>query len=122
MLRREKSFVSFETLKYIYQALVKPSFDYCSMVWGNCGEGLKEKLQRLQNRVHIFTDLCVFITICVLVFQFAFVYFILCSCISFNCVCVFQFVRVFAPLGHRIIVMSTLTPSSSAVTKLHLQP
>jgi hypothetical protein len=60
MLRRAKSFVSFETLKYIYQALVQPSFDYCSMVgklwgnwvlhWGNCGEGSKEKLQRLQNR------------------------------------------------------------------------
>ena len=39
-----------ETLKNIYQALVQPSFDYCSMVWGNCGEGSKEKLQRLQNR------------------------------------------------------------------------
>ena len=50
MLRRAKPFVSFETLKYIYQALVQPSFDYCSMVWGNCGEGSKEKLQRLQNR------------------------------------------------------------------------
>ena len=50
MLRRAKPFVSFETLKYIYQALVQPSFDYCSMVWGNCGEDSKEKLQRLQNR------------------------------------------------------------------------
>ena len=50
MLRRAKPFVSFETLKYIYRALVQPSFDYCSMVWGNCGEGSKEKLQRLQNR------------------------------------------------------------------------
>jgi hypothetical protein len=44
MLRRAKPFVSIETLKYIYQALVQPSFDYCSMVWGNCGEGSKEKL------------------------------------------------------------------------------
>jgi hypothetical protein len=50
MLRRAKPFVSFETLKYIHQALVQPSFDFCSMVWGNCGEGSKEKLQRLQNR------------------------------------------------------------------------
>jgi uncharacterized protein YutE (UPF0331/DUF86 family) len=32
MLRRAKPFVSFETLEYIYQALVQPSFDYCSMV------------------------------------------------------------------------------------------
>ena len=50
MLRRAKPFVSIETLTYIYQVLVQPSFDYCSMVWGNCGEGSKEKLQRLQNR------------------------------------------------------------------------
>jgi hypothetical protein len=51
MLRHAKPFVSSETLKYIYQALVQP-IDYCSMSWGNCGtgEGLKEKLQRLQNR------------------------------------------------------------------------
>jgi hypothetical protein len=47
VLRHAKPFVSFETLKYIYQSLVQPSFDYCSMVWGNCGEGSKEKLQRV---------------------------------------------------------------------------
>jgi hypothetical protein len=45
MLRRAKPFVSFETLKYIYQILVQPCFDYCSMVWGNCGQGSKETLQ-----------------------------------------------------------------------------
>ena len=50
MLRRLKPFVSTETLIYIYQTLVQPNFDYCSMVWGNCGEALKEKLQKLHNR------------------------------------------------------------------------
>ena len=38
MLRRAKPFVSTETLIYIYQTLIQPNFDYCSMVWGNCGE------------------------------------------------------------------------------------
>ena len=50
MLRRAKPFVSTETLIYIYQTLVQPNFDYCSVVWGNCGEALKEKLQKLHNR------------------------------------------------------------------------
>jgi hypothetical protein len=30
--------------------MVQPYFEYCSLVWGNCGESLKEKLQKLQNR------------------------------------------------------------------------
>ena len=40
-----------DILHYIYNAfLVQPHFDYCSIVWGNCGETLSEKLQKLQNR------------------------------------------------------------------------
>jgi phage terminase large subunit-like protein len=50
MLRRVKPFVSIGTLTYLYQALVQPHFDYCSMVWDNCGKTLKGMLQRLQNR------------------------------------------------------------------------
>ena len=34
MLKRVKPFVSTETLIYIYQTLIQPNFDYCSMVWG----------------------------------------------------------------------------------------
>ena len=34
----------------VYDALVQPHFNYCSVVWGNCGRGLSEKLQKLQNR------------------------------------------------------------------------
>ena len=37
-------------LHYIYNALVQPHFDHCSIVWGNCGKTLSEKLQKLQNR------------------------------------------------------------------------
>ena len=42
----------------VYQALhtkglhtsIEPYFRYCSIVWGQCGETLKDKLQTLQNK------------------------------------------------------------------------
>ena len=34
----------------MYNSLFQPHFDYCNVVWGNCGIGLSEKLQKLQNR------------------------------------------------------------------------
>jgi hypothetical protein len=34
----------------IYNALILPHFDYCSLVWSNCSETLKLNLQKLQNR------------------------------------------------------------------------
>ena len=34
----------------VYYGLVQSHFDYCSVVWGNCGKTLRDKLQRLQNR------------------------------------------------------------------------
>ena len=37
-------------LHSIYQALVQPHFNYCNIVWGNCGTTLQDKLQKLQNR------------------------------------------------------------------------
>ena len=50
ILRRAKQFVKRETLQFLYNSMVQPYFEYCSLVWGNCGESLKEKLQKLQNR------------------------------------------------------------------------
>lgn len=50
ILKRSRSFVPFETLLCIYNALVQPHFDYCSVVWGNCNKSLSIKLQKLQNR------------------------------------------------------------------------
>ena len=38
------------TLVMIYNSLVQPYFDYCSIVWDSLGKGLRQKLQRLQNR------------------------------------------------------------------------
>ena len=33
----------------INQAIIQPHFDYCNVVWGNCGITL-QNLQKLQNR------------------------------------------------------------------------
>ena len=33
----------------IYNSLVQSPFDYCSLVWGNCGKTLSNKLQKPQN-------------------------------------------------------------------------
>ena len=38
------------TLKTIYSAIVLPHFDYCALVWENCSQTLKNKLEKLQNR------------------------------------------------------------------------
>ena len=49
-LKRIRHLIPESTLHLIYQALVKPHFDYCGIVWGNCGKTLRDKLQKLQNR------------------------------------------------------------------------
>ena len=38
------------TCPYIYKSLILPHFDYCSTVWSGLGQGLSDKLQKLQNR------------------------------------------------------------------------
>ena len=45
-----KPFVRPETLKLTYEALVQPYFNYRSLLWDTCGTGLKDKLQKFQNR------------------------------------------------------------------------
>ena len=49
-MKRIRNFVPRDVLLTVYNALVQPHFNYCSMVWGNCSEGLSQKLQKLQNR------------------------------------------------------------------------
>ncbi len=34
----------------LYNAIIQPYLDYCSPLWDNCGIGLKDKLQKFQNR------------------------------------------------------------------------
>jgi hypothetical protein len=49
-IRRIRPFVSSATLKLMYNAIVQLYFDYCSPLWDNCGIGLKDRLQKFQNR------------------------------------------------------------------------
>jgi hypothetical protein len=44
-----RDFVDRETLSSIYNALIRPHFDYCSEVWDTL-VGLSSRLQELQNR------------------------------------------------------------------------
>ena len=50
VMKRMKLFAPPETLKLTYEVLVQPYFNYCSPLWDNCGIGLKDKLQKFQNR------------------------------------------------------------------------
>ena len=52
VIRRAKKYVQIkqDALKVMYNSLVLPYFDYCSLVWNNCSQTLKTKVQRLQNR------------------------------------------------------------------------
>ena len=49
-LKRCRPFLPQETLIYIFNAIVRPHFDYCDIVWGNCNNTLASKLQTRQNR------------------------------------------------------------------------
>ena len=50
ILKRMRKTLPTESLCMLYKTLIEPHIRYCSIVWGNCGEGLKDKLQILQNR------------------------------------------------------------------------
>ena len=45
-----RPFVPPHTLRYIYNTLIQSQFDYCNLVWGNCGKTLFDRVQKLQNR------------------------------------------------------------------------
>ena len=45
-----KMFVPQATLISVYNAIVQPHFDYCSLVWDIGNAYLLEKLQKMQNR------------------------------------------------------------------------
>ena len=49
-IKRITHLVPQATLQLIYKALIQPHFDYCNIVWGNCGITLRNKVQKLQNR------------------------------------------------------------------------
>ena len=47
---RIRHFVPTPTLHGIYNALIQSQFDYCYIVWVNCGKPLFDRPQKLQNR------------------------------------------------------------------------
>ena len=49
-LKRIRPFAPSSTLQFIYNSLIQPHFDYCSVVCGNCVKTLGAKLQQLQSR------------------------------------------------------------------------
>ena len=49
-LRRLRPICHQSTLLTIYKSLVLPHLDYCSALWGCIGNGLSQKLEKLQNR------------------------------------------------------------------------
>ena len=48
-LRRLKNVLPSTTKKQLYNALVLPHMDYCSVVWQKCSRELRRKLERVQN-------------------------------------------------------------------------
>ena len=50
VLKQIRHFIPKDSLLLLYQTLVEPYYRYCSVVCGNCGEVLKNKLQVQQNR------------------------------------------------------------------------
>ena len=49
ILKRMSTVLPNESLDMICKTLIEPHIRYCSVVWGNCGEALKDKLQNLQK-------------------------------------------------------------------------
>ena len=43
-IKRVRQLVPAATLHPIYKSLIQPHFDYCNVVWGNCGVKLADKL------------------------------------------------------------------------------
>ena len=50
ILKKTQNFLPKSSLITLYKTLIKPYFRYCNIVWGQCNETLKDKLQSLQNK------------------------------------------------------------------------
>ena len=50
MIRRVSSFMSQNNLLLINHSPIEQRLHYCSIVWDTLSDGLKQKLQKLQNR------------------------------------------------------------------------
>ena len=50
VLRRVRHLIPYHTLITMFKSIVLPYFHHCSIVWGSCGNGMRNRLQTLQNR------------------------------------------------------------------------
>ena len=50
ILTHIRHFIPRESLLLLYHTLIEPYFRYCSFVWGQCGDTLKDNLQILQHK------------------------------------------------------------------------
>ena len=50
ILKRTRSYLPKSSLITLYRTLIETHLRYCNVIWGQCGETLKDKLQTLQNR------------------------------------------------------------------------
>ena len=50
MLRKARKVIPRKSCITFYDSMVLPLFDYCSAVWGGCGQTSREYLDRLQRR------------------------------------------------------------------------
>ena len=50
VLRRVRHLIPYHTLIAMFKSIVLQYFDYCSILLGSCGEGMRNRLQTLQNR------------------------------------------------------------------------
>ena len=56
-IKRVRHLVPYGTLHSIYQTLVQPHFNYCNIVWGNCGVTFQDKLQKTTKQSSPCLDL-----------------------------------------------------------------
>ena len=51
LIRRAGTYLPCNIRKLLYQALILPHLDYCSVVWSSCGITLSKRIERVQNYV-----------------------------------------------------------------------
>ena len=50
LLKRIKAFINQKVALVFYKSVIQSKFDYCDIILGTMGSGLKNRIQKLQNR------------------------------------------------------------------------
>ncbi len=48
-IKRSSSFLPSNTRKLLFNSLVRPRLDYCSVVWHSCNSTISKRIERIQN-------------------------------------------------------------------------